>query len=42
MLEDLKGIHSTLLDAYKSVLALTGVDVDAVTGIRLPTRHLPI
>jgi hypothetical protein len=42
MLEDLKGIHSALLDAYRSVLALTGEDLDAVTGIPLPTRRLPI
>ena len=42
MLEDLEAIHSALLDAYKAVLALNGVDLDALAGMKLPTRHLPI
>ena len=42
MLQDLEGIHSALLDAYKAVLALSGVDLDAASGMQLPTRHLPI
>jgi DNA primase len=42
MLQDLEAIHSALLDAYKTVLKLSGVDLDAVAGIELPTRHLPI
>ena|ERR1700674_5482205 len=44
MMEDLEGIHSALLDAYKAVLALGGVDLDALakTEMKLPTRHVPI
>src|SRR5215469_3698476 len=42
MLEDLEGIHSALLEAYKSVLDLSGVDLEALAGIKIPTRHLPI
>ena len=44
MLKDLEGIHSALLDAYKAVLALEGIDLDSLaeTKIELPTRHLPI
>ena len=41
---DLEGIHSALLDAYKAVLTLGGVDLDALakTEMKLPTRHVPI
>lgn len=42
MLQDLETIHSALLHAYKAILALSGVDLDALAGMRLPTRHLPI
>lgn len=43
MLLDLEGIHTALLDAYKAVLLLDGVDLDAVTELGdLPTGHLPI
>jgi len=42
MLEDLEGIHSALLDAYKAVLALSGLDLDTFAELKLPTRHLPI
>jgi hypothetical protein len=44
MMEDLEGIHSALLDAYKAVLALGGMDLDALakTEMKLPTRHVPI
>ncbi|HXY51639.1 MAG TPA: hypothetical protein VEI01_19490 [Terriglobales bacterium] len=42
MMQDLELIHSTVLDAYKAVLALNGVDLDSVAGIKPPTRHLPI
>ncbi len=42
MLQDLKGIHSALLDAYKAVLALSGVDLEVLAGMKMPTRHLPI
>jgi hypothetical protein len=43
MLEDLEGIHSALLDAYKAVLLLDGIDLDGMDGLDgLPTGHLPI
>jgi hypothetical protein len=44
MLQDLEAIHATLLDAYKAVLALGGIDLDALTGMNpsLPTKRLPM
>ena len=42
MFEDLEAIHSVLLEAYKAVLSLSGVDLDAITEAKLPTRHLPL
>jgi hypothetical protein len=42
MLQDLEAIHSALLDGYKAILALDGVDVDALDGTWLPTQHLPL
>jgi hypothetical protein len=42
MLADLETIHSALLDAYKAVLTLNGVDLDEMAKMQFPTRHLPI
>jgi hypothetical protein len=43
MLQDLENIHTVLLDAYKAVLLLDGIDLDTVTELgNLPTVHLPI
>jgi len=53
MLKDLERIHDTLLNAYKAVMLLNGVDLDSMlatsSGVleqtqsgNLPTRHLPI
>lgn len=42
MLEDLEVIHSALLEAYKAILKLSGVDLDTMTDVALPKRHLPI
>lgn len=53
MLKDLEQIHDTLLNAYKAVMLLDGVDLDAMVAtsesapkqnqlVKLPTRHLPI
>jgi hypothetical protein len=46
MLKDLESIHAALLDAYKAVLLLNGIDLDALadelTDAALPTGHLPI
>jgi hypothetical protein len=46
MLTDLESIHETLLTAYKAVLLLSGVDLDAIgnSGVEcnLPTGHVKI
>ncbi len=42
MLDDLEAVHNTLLDAYKAVLLISGVDVDKLSATELPTKHLPI
>jgi len=45
MLRDLESIHDALLAAYKAIMLLSGVDLDALaaTGERAePTGHLPI
>jgi hypothetical protein len=46
MLKDLDSIHLLLLDAYKAIMLLSGVDLDALVNAagdaEGPTRHLPI
>ena len=42
MLKDLESIHDILLEAYKAVMLLSGVDLDAVHIDQLPIRHVPI
>lgn len=44
MLQDLEEIYAAVFGAYKAVLKLHGIDLDAIAteGIKLPTRHLPI
>jgi hypothetical protein len=42
MLDDLESIHKKLLDAYKAVMLLSGVDLDNPSAIELPSKHLPI
>jgi hypothetical protein len=42
MLADLEEIHSCILQAYEMVLLLGGVDLGALQGAALPTRHLKI
>lgn len=42
MIDDLEAIHETLLDAYKAVLLLTGVDLDNIALGHLPTTRLPL
>lgn len=46
MLKDLELIHDTVLRAYKAVMLLSGVDVDALVVSSIepdpPTRHVPI
>lgn len=46
MFEDLESIHATLLNAYKAVMLLSGVDVDKLATTtdlsKLPAKHVPI
>lgn len=42
MLKDLESIHDTLLEAYKAVMLLSGIDLDAIDIGQLPTKHVPI
>jgi hypothetical protein len=42
MLQDLDTIHDTLLDAYKAVMRVSGVDLDQALDVPLPTTHLRI
>jgi hypothetical protein len=46
MLNDIEQIHGVLLDAYKAIMLLSGVDLDALMkegkGNVPPTSHLPI
>lgn len=41
MMKDLEGIHNTLLDAYKAVMLLAGIDLDTITIASQPTDHVP-
>jgi hypothetical protein len=42
MLNDLESIHDTLLEAFKAVMLLSGIDLDALAISQLPARHVPI
>lgn len=42
MMLDLQEIHETLLDAYKAVLLLAGIDLDKTVLEKLPSTHLPL
>ena len=42
MLDDLEQIHGLLLEAYKAVMLLSGIDLDKVSITNLPTGHVPI
>ncbi len=42
MLDDLENIHEVLLEAYKAVMLLSGIDLDKVLPSNLPTGHVPI
>ena len=44
MLDDLESMHITLLDAYKTVMLLQGVDLDgmSVEEAEALTQHLPL
>lgn len=42
MLTDLEHMHDEVLGAYKALLRLSGVDLDKLAAVYLPTRHLPL
>ena len=42
MLDDLEQIHEMLLEAYKAVMKLSGIDLDKIESQGLPTGHVPI
>jgi len=42
MLDDLENIHEVLLEAYKAVMLLSGIDLDKVSPSNVPTGHVPI
>jgi hypothetical protein len=44
MLSDLESMHKTLLDAYKTVMLLQGVNLDRMSGMEAEalTQHLPL
>jgi hypothetical protein len=42
MLKDLEQIHNDLLEAYKAVMLLSGVDLEKMVVDQLPTGHVPI
>ena len=42
MLDDLEKIHEVLLEAYKAVMRLSGIDLDKIEFPGLPTGHVRI
>lgn len=42
MMKDLEEIHTILLEAYKGLLELDGIDLEVLAEKELPTGHLPI
>ena len=42
MMADLESIHNSLLDAYKAVMRLSGIDLDVARTNEVQTDHLPI
>jgi hypothetical protein len=42
MLHDLEAMHEKIIDAYKAVMKLSGIDLDKVQMQDLPTKHVPI
>jgi hypothetical protein len=42
MLEDLHRKHETILEAYKAVMRLSGVNLDEPTDPPMPTTHVKI
>jgi hypothetical protein len=42
MIEDLEQIHCVLIEAFKAVALLSGIDLDKVVIDQHPTEHVPI
>ena len=42
MLEDLDRKHETILEAYKAVVRPSGIDLDKLTNVPMPTTHVKI
>lgn len=42
MLEDLDRKHETILEAYKAIVRLSGIDLDKLTNVPMPTTHVRI
>lgn len=42
MMRDLDVIHDAILDAYKDLLLLSGIDLDAISSEVLPTEHVTL
>jgi hypothetical protein len=42
MLEDLDRMHETILEAYKAIIRLSGIDLDKLAAAPMPTVHLKI
>ena len=40
MMKDLESIHDVILDAYKAVMRLSGVDLNEGSSMPLPTQHV--
>ena len=42
MLQDLESMHKEIIEAYKAVLKLSGIDLDQIELRDLPSGHVPI
>ncbi len=42
MIEDLERMHEIILEAYKTVLWLSSIDLDTLMAMQLPTKHVKI
>ena len=42
MLEDLDRKHETILEAYKAVMRFSGIDLNKLTNVPMPTTHVKI
>lgn len=42
MLKDLESVHENIIEAYKAVMKLSGIDLDKIVLDGLPSRHVPI